>query len=101
MFIGKIIMKFSCAVIQGLARLFTIPLFFRGILETGTLRWSCRHLGQCKSERDLGRVFKLPRGGERSWEAAVLLSTLQNYYCLIDQGGVAVAGATGLLNARR
>ena len=24
----------------------------------------------CKSERDLGRVSKLPRGGERSWEAA-------------------------------
>ena len=23
-----------------------------------------------KSERDLGRVSKLPRGGERSWEAA-------------------------------
>ena len=23
----------------------------------------------CKSERDLGRVSKLPRGGERSWEA--------------------------------
>ena len=26
-------------------RLFTVPLFFRGILETGRLRWSCRHLG--------------------------------------------------------
>ena len=24
----------------------------------------------CKSERDLGRVSKLPRGGEWSWEAA-------------------------------
>ena len=24
----------------------------------------------CKSERDLGRVSKLPRGGERSWEVA-------------------------------
>ena len=24
----------------------------------------------CKSERDLGRVSKLPKGGERSWEAA-------------------------------
>ena len=24
----------------------------------------------CKSKRDLGRVPKLPRGGERSWEAA-------------------------------
>ena len=24
----------------------------------------------CKSERDLGRVSKLPRGGERNWEAA-------------------------------
>ena len=24
----------------------------------------------CKSKRDLGRVSKLPRGGERSWEAA-------------------------------
>ena len=23
----------------------------------------------CKSKRDLGRVSKLPRGGERSWEA--------------------------------
>ena len=23
----------------------------------------------CKSERDLGRVSKLPRGGEQSWEA--------------------------------
>ena len=29
------------------------------------------------------------------------LSTLQNYYCLIDQWGVAVAGATGLWNARQ
>ena len=26
-------------------RLFTVSLFFRGILETGTLRWNCRHLG--------------------------------------------------------
>ena len=24
----------------------------------------------CKIERDLGRVSKLPRGGERSWEVA-------------------------------
>ena len=24
----------------------------------------------CESEYDLGRVSKLPRGGERSWEAA-------------------------------
>ena len=34
-------------------------------------------------------------------DTSVLLSTLQNYYCPIDQWGVAVAGATGLLNARR
>ena len=27
------------------ARLFTVPLFFRGILETGTLRWNRHHLG--------------------------------------------------------
>ena len=26
-------------------RLFTVPLFLRAILETGTLRQSCRHLG--------------------------------------------------------
>ena len=26
-------------------RLFTVPLFFRGILETGMLRWNRRHLG--------------------------------------------------------
>ena len=26
-------------------RLFTVPLFLRGILETGTLRRSCRHFG--------------------------------------------------------
>ena len=30
-------------------RLFTVPLFFRGILETGRLRWSCRHLAQARS----------------------------------------------------
>ena len=27
------------------SRLFTVPLFFRGILETGTLLWNSRHLG--------------------------------------------------------
>ena len=30
----------------------------------------------CKIERDLGRVSKLPRGGERSWEAAGTILTL-------------------------
>ena len=30
----------------------------------------------CKSERDLGRVSKLPRGGERSWPNPALLSSL-------------------------
>ena len=32
-------------------------------------------------------------------DTSVMQSTLQNYYCLIDQRGVAVAGATGLLIA--
>ena len=30
----------------------------------------------CKSERELGRVFKLPREGERSWEAAGKITKL-------------------------
>ena len=34
-----------CLILPKLIRLFTVPLFFRGILETGRLRWSCRHLG--------------------------------------------------------
>ena len=50
-------------------RLFTVPLFFRGIVETGTLDGAAAIL-VCKSERDLGRVSKLPRGGVGSWEAA-------------------------------
>ena len=31
--------------------LFTVPLFFRGILETGTFRWNCHHLGLKKRAR--------------------------------------------------
>ena len=39
------------------------------------------------SERDLGRVSKLPRGGERSWEAAGKnRETVTASHCLVFEG---------------
>ena len=54
---GMVLLKLSydCSTVHS-------PLFFRGIFETRTLRLNYRHL--CKRERNLGRVFKLPRGAK-------------------------------------
>ena len=52
-----------------ISRMFTVPLFFRGFSRPVRFDGAAAIL-VCKSEYDLGRVSKLPRGGERSWEAA-------------------------------
>ena len=57
----KCILKGWEKVVVTEIRLFTVPLFLRGILETGTLPGVAAIL-ICKSERNLGRVSKLPRG---------------------------------------
>ena len=41
----------------------------------------------CKSERDLVRVSKLPRGEQRSWEAAAKIGqTVTASHCLVFEG---------------
>ena len=41
----------------------------------------------CKSKHDLGRVSKLPRGGEQSWEAAGKKGeTVTASHCLVFEG---------------